>query len=331
MSTYSKESEIVGTDHDAWIQWIVSESCPMGCEYCSSKFPHRESLPAPTIDIQRALRTLERTGRRFKLQLTGGGEPFLCPTLIDLIEELTQTHQVEVNTNFVNMKMTKLIPRCKKENLSFIASCHIKVMEKKGLLDRYMINYHACRDAGISVCCRAVAFPGLIPELPFWKSYFERRGIPLEFNPYVGEYEGKRYPDSYEATELTLFGLPPRRSFEPLEHHESRRLCNAGFNTARISLNGDVYPCAYMNEEGDHLGNIYERIEFNPHIMDCSVKDCACPYYLFTPDLWNRAQFLDREHIAELKRTHSDLRSRSGRTLAGIRLLASVLRRERSG
>jgi len=238
------------------------------------------------IKIGQMMDTLGRSNRTFLISFTGGGEPFLVGNLTDACSALTKKqHYVSLVTNLTSVKVEEFAERIDPKKVPFIlASLHIKELERKGLVDRFVSNFALLKGKGFNMFAREVAHPSLLKEADKYRKYFMERGIELHFAPFFGKFNNRRYPDAYTMEELRVFGL--NRKMDVQIFHQFGKLCNAGHNVAFVDENGDIRPCFNIKQ---NLGNIYVRIDFLGGLKKCPFKACECPLNVFYIDLFNEA------------------------------------------
>ena len=184
-----------------------------------------------------------------------------------------------------------------------VASCHIKALERAKLVDVFAENHRLCKQRGIAIRALEVGHPALVPEAQRYRDQFLAKGVELFFAPFVGEFEGRRYPQSYTDGELEILGLDAGARNCFVEHHaQGVFMCNAGYNAAIVRANGDIFPCDHIHKR---MGNIYEKIEFAERMTRCPVRFCTCPLYKYDPPLFDRAQ--REKRIDNLKQTYLDV------------------------
>ena len=88
-----------------------------------------------------------------------------------------------------------------------VASLHFHELRRRKLLDRYIENFILCKEAGYTIYAQEVAHPTYVNEVNHMRKYFATKGIAVIFNPYMGIYKGREYPDAYTAEEIKIFGL----------------------------------------------------------------------------------------------------------------------------
>lgn len=285
--------------YDAWLHWVITDRCVMNCEYCRTGGGQdrvRRTAPVRSIDIPNALKSLEKTGYVCKISFTGGGEPFLVPNAMEASLEFTKYHYMSIYTNLSENPVTEWIEKIDPARITQLtASCHLKALERRHLLDRFIQNCRLAQQKGLPLLVAEVAYPPLLPEVERYRELFKKYGIDLKFGPFDGIYQGKVYPQSYTDEELRVFGLPDYilTICQPQQRQEIP-FCNAGYNAGIVRPNGDITPC---DEIQTSLGNIYTGIHFNKHIQVCPFEYCGCQIYHQDRDLFEQAKREDLWYI----------------------------------
>lgn len=282
----NRQEQVKAPPYQAWLHWYVTNRCFLDCDYCST--PDRERAPIAPFQIEPLIRTLEATGLIFRISFTGGGEPLLVPNLIEACRELTKKHYVSFNTNLVHSSVPQLVESITPGRILQIhASCHIKAMERAGLLDRFVENYRLCQRRGIPIHAEEVGHPALVSEADFYRNWFATRGVELHFGPFGGLYQNRMYPGSYSQEEMNVLGISPEEKTAHVAHRKHRFfLCNAGFNAAVVDPQGEIFPCDQVRRS---MGNIYREIRFAPRLLVCPASWCMCPLYSYDPSLYRKA------------------------------------------
>lgn len=242
---------------------------------------------------------LDATGKIFKLSFSGGGEPFLVPNMVEAAVELSRKHFLSFNTSLTSHRIERFAELVDPRRCDFIhASCHIKELERTGLVDRFVTNYHLLRERGFVVHVSAVAHPTLLPELDRYRESYTALGLPLAFSFFVGEHEGRPYPQSYSQEEreairrLPVLPVTLQRSlqnYEPKKYDlpeldddlydvtrsPKGKLCNAGFNAGFVGSDGVLRRCIDIRK--DELGRIDGELRFEKTPYICQAEFCSCP------------------------------------------------------
>jgi organic radical activating enzyme len=276
----------VGTLFRAW--GLLSKSMRLGIRPSLTMYRVRRSTrpgTMPAIDTSALVKTLDRTGKIFRIGISGGGEPFLIPNIIDACVELGKKHFLAFNSNLT-------LPRCLEvarlidpaRVVHFHASLHLSELERLGLVDRFITHYMEFKNRGFPIFAEAVGHPSLVPQAQRFVERFEKAGVTISFGPFHGDCGGKHYPQAYTAAELAALGLDKNETagFYSL----FGTLCNAGYNAAVVAGDGTV---RYCWDVAGRLGHLYGRIRFNPAMMTCPANECSCPLPKYDRYLWSRA------------------------------------------
>lgn len=273
--------------YDAWLHWSVTNRCNLRCNYCISGYPKERNAELREINIPALLGALKRANKVFKIGLTGGGEPFLVPNLIEACEAITERHYILLLTNLTSPRVKEFARRINPENVLRIrASVHIKELERGKLADTYTANFLLLKERGFDVRAAVVAYPSLTDEADQYKRFFRQKGIDLEFGPFLGEFRGKKYPASYPERELKTFGFGESKESILARYCQYGKICNAGYNAGVVDPQGNIHSCYLIR---DKIGNIYDNISFKEQQVVCPFKTCYCPFNEFDPYLFRKS------------------------------------------
>ncbi|MFX0023948.1 MAG: radical SAM protein [Candidatus Hermodarchaeota archaeon] len=280
-------SNLQNPHYDAYLHLITTYQCNLECNYCEATQyganPSVLSTKTYPINISALKNTLDNSNKIYRINFTGG-EPFLVPNVVEACIELTKKHFISINTNLTSKKVKEFAEKITPERVLFInASCHIKELERRNLLSRYIDNFLLCKNRGFNIGAIEVGYPQLLKEVDKYIKFFLEKGIELAYWVYVGRYKGKFYPDSYSEKERKTLGLTEKYIGW---FHQYGKLCNVGYNVGIIHPNGDTSYCFAINKS---LGNIYERIKFNDKLIRCPAKLCTCPMNMYDPYLFRKA------------------------------------------
>ena len=183
--------------YSACLMWSLTERCNLDCQYCFYN-PFRKTAEIKNIDIASLTDTLNRADEVFEIHFTGGGEPFLVPNIVEACVEITNKHYILFNTNLISGDLKEFSRKISPgRTTEILASLHIEELKKHRLIDRYIENYLLLKKSGFNIRARQVAHPAYAKDAKSYRRFFRERGVGLEFNPFIGEYNGCRYPESY--------------------------------------------------------------------------------------------------------------------------------------
>jgi molybdenum cofactor biosynthesis enzyme MoaA len=197
--------------YDAWLQWIVNDKCNFSCGYCvaGNSWKYNEYMK---LDSDKILNTLARTGKTYLIRFSGGGEPFLVSNLDSVCLELAKRHYLGFNTNLIPKPVERLFSTLDPSRVVQVnASVHFAELERQELFGRFIRHGRLLLERGVPVTFAGIAFPEYRDRFTDWLKMFEDNGIFVRLDPYIGEYGGRRYPESYDADDLTFFKLTESR------------------------------------------------------------------------------------------------------------------------
>jgi MoaA/NifB/PqqE/SkfB family radical SAM enzyme len=290
--------------YQASLYWVLTQKCNFLCDYCFvyatnsrqlrnqvSKFISSASrlvTIAPALDITAALNTLNRSKKTFLIHF-GGGEPFLVPNIIQAFEAISQDHYISLVSNLTSKKIAQFGDAISPRRIrSITASLHIKELNNKRLTNLFIDNYLLLKSKGFQVTSTVVAYPPLAEQINHHKDFFHKAGVSFETRHFFGNYKGRIYPQSYTKRELDLFGL---KSDYKEAFFRKGKWCNAGYNSAVILPNGNIFSCFSLSKESHNsaLGNIYKSINFHNRPLRCPASWCHCPFPEFEKELFSQA------------------------------------------
>jgi MoaA/NifB/PqqE/SkfB family radical SAM enzyme len=275
-------------EYDSYLNWLVTTKCNFKCPYCcffSVKNANYEIFSP--IDIPKVMQTLKNTGRTYLITISGG-EPFLVPNFVELCQALTEQHYIEIITNLsctkAIEKFIKTVPAKKVKSIS--SSFHFLEFQRQGISDEiFLRNYNLFKENNFPIAASYVAYPSLLPTLEKDILRYRSQGIQIYTLSFVGNYNGKIYPDAYTSEERDLI---TQYSYYGKEErlYPKGTLCNAGYNSAVVWPDGDIWPCLYVPMP---VGNIFKKIKYNDHLIRCPKNFCGCPCKTFQPELFKNA------------------------------------------
>jgi len=289
------EKTIETKKYEKIAMWMLNMECNFECPYCFYEDSQRnlkqkvgcwlmEKVPALNryktefISPGAAKEYFDNTGFKWLIVLSGG-EPFVYPKFIELVEALGEKHQVIIGTN-LSLPVDKFIEKIKPESVhSFYASLHLGERERHGLsVDEFLRKAVKLTRAGFKVEIDYVMYPPLIPRFKAIHDRFQAEGLYVEAKVFRGVYQGRIYPESFTKEEREMF-----YDFIPSEVDRAASFgnlsfkhipCTAGKNLIRIFPNGTVTRCPHDSEK---LGNLFTgELRLHKKVKECSVPFCKC-------------------------------------------------------
>ncbi len=279
--------------------FLINKFCNFDCPYC---FIPKEKRKNPLLkgnrNIESIIEFFNNSKRKWHIGFTGG-EPFLSPRFIELCIGLTQKNIIRINTNLSSdliYEFAEKIDPKKVESINW--SVHLTEIERLKTKNVLIKKFHMLRDRGFNISASLVVWPkyldkSLFSEKKIIKIYneFKKNGICLCTYPFIGEYKGKMYPESFAPQELKLilnllkntqykcFKIPSdyiKKNTKIITGHLSFKgmLCSAGTNHVAITENGDVKRC---HSNTKILGNIYKKnVKYLKSPSLCESEICGC-------------------------------------------------------
>ncbi|MFH1202404.1 MAG: radical SAM protein [Candidatus Omnitrophota bacterium] len=266
-----------------FFNWEITYKCNYSCSYCSlggdsgTKEPLVTIYPGVDRWIEAWFSIYERYGSS-EIHFAGG-EPFVYPEFMDLIERLSEIHTMEFSTNLF-WDPDDFIKRINPGRARVGVSFH---PEFTGF-DEFFSKALRLKKAGFEVWANYVAYPPSMEGMDRYKHEFEASGILMSILPFRGKHDGKAYPESYTQEErdyLRRLGTSSWTektldfAFDKEKKNNKNRLCRMGQMYAKIHPNGEAYNCCVKNAL--KLGNIIDcsfSLLENPFL--CEEAECFC-------------------------------------------------------
>jgi MoaA/NifB/PqqE/SkfB family radical SAM enzyme len=266
--------------------WAITGRCNFDCAYCIVDREHRINDVIRDIDIQACVRTLNNTKKIFNVYFTGG-EPFLVPRFVELCKALCERHFITIASNLSRSTVMDFAREIDPKRVLMVnASFHGDELMRHNAYGTFVANFRKLRDQGFCIKASEIAFPEIISKVQYYRDLLRKEGIDLDFNPYIGNYDGKRYPAAYTSREIKYFGFKEKRfhEFSPGDMY-----CNAGYNAVTIISSGEAAPC--FNRYDDKIGTITTGIRLRNNMMHCYKTKCQCLMPRYFPDIYCQALF----------------------------------------
>ena len=275
------------TDCDAMLFWMITDSCNFSCYQCVAQAKKLDGQwVSEKVKIAGLKRFLGKLSKPVLFQITGG-EPLLVENIIEVLQEVTKKHYLFLISNLVSPRVKELADTIDPARVNaFMASAHMQELEKRDLLKTFISHCILLREKGFTVSVVEVAYPFQLHAVNRYRKIFSDYGIELQFEPFRGIWDNKRYPDAYTEEELRL--IEPKK-YLPLSLDNYKRkgkLCNAGYNIAVVGKKGKINPCFFIDE---NMGTINRSIRFRKYMRICPFESCRCPFPVFFPAFYEKA------------------------------------------
>lgn len=264
--------------------WDITYKCNYRCSYCNFNEPTGWMEPEPTV--YPGLDTWVEVWRKIYEEYgsceihCAGGEPFVYPNFMDLIEKLSKMHTLEFSTN-LHWDPEDFIRRMRPGRARIGVSFHPEVVSFETFFEKVL----KLKNAGFEVWVNYVAYPPIFNGMQEFKQQFEQIGVAMSLLPFKGEYEDRKYPEGYTEEEKQYLkkcagaDLWTQKTMDFAFVKEKRetksRLCRMGQMYAKIHSNGDAFSCC--SKTARKLGNLvagtFSLLE-EPFL--CEDDNCPC-------------------------------------------------------
>lgn len=273
-------------DPEYRVTWNIHWSCNFRCSYCFfdghwTEYGKRNAYLTPDQWMTHWGRFHERFGRAY---LTiNGGEPFLYPRFVPLLERLTSLHwPINVTTNG-SLHLEDFLARVDHDKVSISLSFH----PQYDTLEESLAKLARLRDGGAQLgCFNFVAWPPLLAELPGILERAAKAGASVKVIPFVGDWLGRRYPDAYAPEERALLGLgAPGGEADWIAGKRHKGMpCRAGQKSMLLLPDGQVTRCGQIGDPGI-FGSFFDpSFAPLPVAAPCDVEFCPCDEWKVIPD-----------------------------------------------
>ncbi|MDD3836693.1 MAG: hypothetical protein PHG43_02525 [Phenylobacterium sp.] len=257
--------------------------CNYKCPYCVAGHAPPEGRPESpwSDDRYRAIvDNLCKLDFPINLRIGVGGEFFISKVLVEGARKLAACDHVKVlnlitNLSFHPQQYARILKGIPKEKVALVASYHpteVKSADAWVAAAQELATYY-------DLTTMSVAYPPALPKLREIKEKFAAVGVDHFIQPFIGEYEGKLYPQAYTEEERALIRevIYSRHDYEFLLNLKKPGLCNAGFKYLFIDPYGLVKPCGGA-DHGRILGDLTAspKVEFLDGPRPCPAAACQC-------------------------------------------------------
>lgn len=206
-----------------------------------------------------------------------GGEPFIYPNFIELIRKLSSFHLVKITTNLsgnIEHFVKEIDPRRVDLDLNF----HILFIDLEMVINKALLLKKTGFKSGVCY----LAYPPQMAKIPYLSERFKKKGINFALAAFWGDYNGKKYPESYTEAEKEMMkpflGNLNRINYHLNAQSPKGKLCNAGYTYASIQADGSVVRCGPLGDK--KIGNIMDdKFELLTTTMPCESDFCPCNEY----------------------------------------------------
>lgn len=260
--------------------WEITYECNYHCTYCHAPKPWKpETRKTKYPGARKWIEIWERIYEYYgECEIViSGGEPFIYPNSMDLMIGLSKFHIIEFCTNlFFNVEpiANNMDPKSVRIGTSF----HPQFSELEFFIKK--INY--LKDKGFEVWVNFVPWPPFFAQIKNIRNMLQENEIKIVLQPFIGQYEGRQYPQGYTDEEKKLLGIFNDEAniktvdFKTTDEANKRgKLCRMGQNYAFIHPDGEAERCCK-----DHTINLGNIIDGTFSLLDkplaCQADECNC-------------------------------------------------------
>ncbi len=257
--------------------------CNYKCTYCVAGHGPPEGRPESPWNEERYLTIIDNLCKvdfPINVRIGVGGEFFISKVLVEGARRLGQSENVVAlnlitNLSFHPKQYARILKDIPKEKVAMVASYH--PTEVKNADSWVAAAQELSTDYDLTTM--SVAYPPFLRDLPELKAKFAAVGLDHFVQPFIGEYEGRTYPQAYTDEERAIVReiIYSRHDYEFLLNLRRPGLCNAGFRYLFIDPYGIAKPCGGADHDrilGDLT--VSSKIELLSGPRPCPANVCQC-------------------------------------------------------
>lgn len=263
-----------------YFTWDIHYKCNFRCPYCWfytvwAEASRRNIYLSPEEWMKHWGRVYDKYGQ-VRIEITGG-EPFIYPGFIKIVKLLSSIHAIKI-TNNLSGDIETFVKEIDPERVTLDLNFHPLFTD----IDSFIKKALLLKNAGFKASVCYLAYPPQMGRIDMFKRRFEEIGINFALAAFWGEYDGRKYPESYTQEEIE-FIRPFLGDIERIVYHlkgesPKGKLCNAGYKYAVIQADGKVIRCGQLADR--IISNILDK-DF--HLLDkpepCEADSCPCNEY----------------------------------------------------
>ncbi|ADB62723.1 Radical SAM domain protein (plasmid) [Haloterrigena turkmenica DSM 5511] len=261
------------------ITWEVTLGCNLHCDHCLSGSGPGHQQP-DELSTEEAMAFIDELDEMDVFQVNiGGGEPFIRPDMLELLEELTDRDiSTCVSTNGTQLdeetldRIEAMDPLFLQVSMDGLREAN-DAIRGEGVYDQIVETLERLESRDIGTTVNTVVTRQNVYDLPDVYDLAEDHGAGLRLNRFRpsgrGEDTWDRFRLEQEQIEYLHGWLEERPdvrtgdSFFYLNalgevRNNTLKECGAGSMTCLVDPVGDVYPCAFTQWDGLASGNVTE-------------------------------------------------------------------------
>ncbi len=260
------------------VTWNINTTCNYRCSYCTQRF--LDDRKRWLRDGPAFLKSFARLDGPWEVKLSGG-EPFLHPELLKLVEGLRGIgHLVSVVTNFsaTRERLSEFLDAAGTALRIFSASLHLEYVGETDELDAFLRKAVWLQDqlpSGASFNVTSVATHANIPRLHFLAERFTRCGLRFKVQPEKQDREAIQYTEEEQRVILNLGG---HNGIGEVAPSFKGRPCWAGARSFTLDDKGNAWRCYPARRyRTQYLGNFLdETFKLARGPSPCPYDYCNC-------------------------------------------------------
>jgi MoaA/NifB/PqqE/SkfB family radical SAM enzyme len=248
--------------------WFITEKCNYKCPYCFERDILTEFDAPVTGDFVIAWNRLKPE----ILDITGG-EPFLVPNFINILEQLDSSIKIAITTN-LSLDLTKFVTQMTPERvISMTLSLHPTMVN----FDVFTGKVIFLKNRGFNITVNFVTYPEQMWLISTYMQRFTNLGIRFHVDYYVcegGAFNSFDYSEQ-EKTFLSNYVQADRKHFTEAPKAMN---CSAGIDHIQVYPDGTAFRCMKdMLTKKEKMGNILdENFKLKTEYGFCDdVNKCA--------------------------------------------------------
>jgi len=259
--------------------WYINTECNYRCSYCRPEnFATRRAPLARWLEIWDDI--YNKYGR-CHISFSGG-EPFIYPSFIEILQGMTRHHTVEVSTN-LSFDVKPLLEKVNLKRIRIGCSLHPETAD----FEEFLCKIRELKKHDFEKWVTFVTYPPFLEKMEYYKKRVENEGVRFSMLPFKGRYNEKEYPAGFTEKEKELIlkacgnDEVNRKTFEwnsdrkVVEASLKKGPCRMGQMYARIYPDGRVQRCCV--QDAMELGNIIDgTFALLEEPLQCDNPKCPC-------------------------------------------------------
>jgi MoaA/NifB/PqqE/SkfB family radical SAM enzyme len=266
-----KKREFAPDLNNKAVVWYCTMKCNNRCPYCLAFQVNDPMIDVPFRDYRDWVDAWNKFEGNLILDITGG-EPFLMPNFIEMLESFNKNIRIAMTTN-TKCDLTHFVQRIAPERVISI-TCSLHPSQSMNI-EYFLGKILLLKNRGFHVSVNYVAYPEQLWLIPHFKKMIESLGIRFHIDPY-GPGPKRPYALSQKEQDfLKQFVGMDRGDFfntQPVSYK-----CSGGMNFFSVLPNGDTYTCVTKRYVKDnYVGNLFDK-NFKPFDkpIHCQAISCA--------------------------------------------------------